>query len=42
MATVAELDTVLGLEDVYDILEVMSVDAHNRRAVNKALAERDK
>ena len=26
-----ELDTVYGLEDVYDLLEIIGVDAHNRR-----------
>lgn len=34
-ATLHELDTVLSLEDVYDILEVISVDAHNQRLLNK-------
>ncbi len=27
----AELETVLGMEDVYDLLEIMSIDAHNKR-----------
>lgn len=34
-ATLVELDTVLGQEDLYDLLEVISVDAHNRRILNK-------
>lgn len=33
-ATLVELKTVLGLEDVYDLLEIISVDAHNRRIMN--------
>jgi len=31
LATLHELDTVYGIEDLYDLLEVMSVDAHNRK-----------
>lgn len=30
-ASMTELTTTLGLEDLYDILEVIEVDAHNRR-----------
>jgi len=26
------LGTVLGVEDLHDLIEVLSVDAHNRRA----------
>lgn len=26
----AELETVLGMEDVYDLLEIMAIDAHNK------------
>lgn len=29
------LETVLGLEDAYKLLEVAVVDAHNQRIVNK-------
>ncbi len=29
-----ELTTTLGAEDVYDILEVLVVDAHNDRVMN--------
>lgn len=36
----AELSTVLGLEDLHDVLEVVRVDAHNRRVIDKA-RERD-
>jgi hypothetical protein len=31
LATLAELDTVLGAEDLYMLLEIISVDAHNQR-----------
>jgi hypothetical protein len=31
-----ELDTVLGTEDVYDLLEIISVDMYNQYAVNKS------
>jgi hypothetical protein len=34
MATLLELQTVYGLEDVYDMLEVLEVDAHNRRVLS--------
>jgi len=34
LATLAELDTVYGLEDAYDLLEVLTVDAHNSRVIN--------
>lgn len=33
LATLVELDTVLGVEDVYDLLEVAAVDAFNRRPI---------
>lgn len=29
------LNTILGLEDLHDILEVGRVDAHNRRLIEK-------
>lgn len=29
------LSTTLGLEDLHDILEVIAVDAHNRRVLDK-------
>jgi hypothetical protein len=35
MATLHELDTVYGVEDVYDMLEIITVDGENRRRVNK-------
>ena len=31
------LSTMLGTEDLHDILEVIVVDAHNRRLVQKRL-----
>lgn len=31
MAKLHELDTIYGAEDLYDMLEVIAVDAHNRR-----------
>lgn len=31
LATYAELQTVLGAEDAYDLLEVLSVDARNQQ-----------
>lgn len=34
-ATLHELDTVYSVEDVYDLLEIMTVDAHNRRVLAK-------
>jgi hypothetical protein len=34
LATLAELDTVLGVRDLYDLLEIVAVDAHNERLVN--------
>lgn len=36
LATLVELQTVLSLQDVYDLLEVIVVDGHNRQiAANK-------
>lgn len=34
-ATLVELDTVLGSEDVYDLLEIITVDAYNSQIANK-------
>lgn len=34
LATLTDLETTLGLEDVYDLLEVLAVDGHNRRVLN--------
>lgn len=35
MATIAELTTVLGGEDVCDILEILTIDGYNRRLAQK-------
>lgn len=34
MATLHELDTVYGVQDLWDMLEVITVDAHNSRILN--------
>jgi len=31
LATLHELDTVYGTEDLYALLEIVSVDSHNQR-----------
>jgi len=36
LATLVELQTVLGVEDLYNLLEVIAVDRHNQQ-----LAQRD-
>lgn len=35
MASLQQLDTVYGVRDLYDLLEIASVDAHNRRMIEK-------
>ena len=35
LATLSELDTILGIEDVYDLLEVMAVDSYNKNLAMK-------
>ena len=35
LATLHELDTVYGVEDLYDMLEVLRIDAHNKRLMMK-------
>jgi hypothetical protein len=35
MATLHELSTVYSLQDCYDLLDIASVDAHNRRALSQ-------
>lgn len=40
-ATLAELNTVYSLEDLYDLMEVMLVDQHNERTVRKWIEKRD-
>jgi len=34
-----QLDTVLGTEDLYDLVEVLAVDARNRRELEKRAAD---
>jgi 4-diphosphocytidyl-2C-methyl-D-erythritol kinase len=34
-ATLHELQTVYGLEDAYDMLEIIAVDNHNQMSLNK-------
>lgn len=34
LATIVELSTALGSEDVQDLLEILAVDAHNDRVIN--------
>lgn len=35
LATLHELDTVYGTQDVYDLMEIAAVDDHNQREFNK-------
>ncbi len=35
LATLHELDTVYGLEDLWMLIEVNSVDTHNRNVINQ-------
>lgn len=35
MATLHELETVYGVEDVYVMLEILMVDAYNRRPADR-------
>ena len=35
LASLVELDTMLGAEDVYDLLEIASVDAYNQYVSSK-------
>jgi hypothetical protein len=36
LATLHELDTVYSTEDLYALLEIIAVDAHNKRLAAKA------
>lgn len=40
-ATLIELQTVYGLEDVYDLLEIARVEGYNERLAQEAAAARD-
>lgn len=42
MASYVELDTVLGVQDMYDILEVIMVDAHNKRIMYESIDKEKK
>lgn len=35
MATLHELDSIYGLEDVYDMMEIITVDSYNRMTIAK-------
>jgi hypothetical protein len=35
MATLHELDTIYGVQDVYDMLEVITVDDYNNALANR-------
>ncbi len=35
LATMIELDTVYGTEDLHDFLEIIAVDSHNRRVMSE-------
>jgi hypothetical protein len=36
LATLHELDTVYGCEDMWDLIEIAIVDTHNENILNKA------
>ncbi len=36
LATLHELDTVYGVLDLYNLLEVVMIDSHNRQVASKA------
>ncbi len=38
-ATLYELQTIYGVEDLYDLLEIITVDAHNTWLANKVEEE---
>lgn len=35
MATLHELDTVYGVEDMWDLMEIITVDRHNAELANQ-------
>ncbi len=39
LATLHELGTVYGVKDLYDLIEVIVVDAHNKRVIDKINAD---
>ena len=40
-ATLHELDTIYSVEDVYDMIEVLRIDAHNRRILAEQRQQRE-
>jgi hypothetical protein len=34
LASLSELSTTLGVQDLYDLLEIAAVDAHNERVLS--------
>lgn len=36
LATLVELDTILGTRDMHDLLEIIVIDAHNDRIASEA------
>lgn len=40
-ATLIELQTVYGLEDLYDLLEIGRIEGYNERLAHEAAANRD-
>lgn len=36
LATFRDLDEFMSVEDAYDLLEVLAIDAHNKRTAHKA------
>lgn len=41
LATLHELQTVYGVADAYNMLEVLKVDMHNRRVMDRAQRNRN-
>ena len=35
MSSLAEMDSIYGLEDTWDMLEILSIDNHNQRLWSK-------
>lgn len=35
MASMVDLQTILGAEDLYNLLEILAVDSHNEYLLNK-------
>jgi hypothetical protein len=41
-ASYAELDSVLGVRDLYDLIEIILISAHNQNAMEKAIKQEDR